>query len=412
MNIAQARAVLLRKEVDVMLGAQGWGGQRSGGVDLDAYCCGASFVNLRARLSKSIEVAHSSSHGLLRSVSDGGEVVSCSSVGGVPQVKPDIDFVSVCEEFHEVKTRGGLSLKGLRGYVRFLSDWREIIGVVGIQDITRADVRRFVQSLALLPKRNLKIYKDVPVSNLLEMDIPVKGRVKPKTAHEGLKWVQSLFVYAVRMEYVQNSPARDLKLNLNKSISYASYSNADVRLLLDSALRENEGRRWVVWLAAYSGMRLGEIVQLTKSDILTDSDTQRIYIRVTDLGVGQTVKTEAGIRQVPVHKALLEAGFADFVSKVADGAIFTGTRSKSTTQWFRWFRESCGIPLSNDFGQRYVFHSFRHTVVTMARRKGVPDINVQQVIGHEKIGVGVTDRYTHNAPLKGVLGVIDCLDYS
>lgn len=221
-----------------MLNAQGWGGQRSGGVDLDAYCCGASFVNLRVRLSKSIEVAHSSSHGLLRSVSDGGEVVSCSSVGGVPQVKPDIDFVSVCEEFHEVKVRGGFSPKGMREYVRFLSDWREMMGVVGIQDISRSDVRRFVLSLALLPKRNLKAYRAVPVSNLLEMDIPEKDRVKPKTAHEGLKWLQSIFVYAMRMEYVQDSPARDLRFNFNNSVSYADYSNADIRLLLEVTLSE------------------------------------------------------------------------------------------------------------------------------------------------------------------------------
>ena len=65
----------------------------------------------------------------------------------------------------------------------------------------------------------------------------------------------------------------------------------------------------------------------------------------------------------------------------------------------------------DDYGNRKVFHSFRHTFVTKARGAGIALDHVQQVVGHEKIKAGVTDRYTHQQPLKVVLDVVDCIDY-
>lgn len=69
------------------------------------------------------------------------------------------------------------------------------------------------------------------------------------------------------------------------------------------------------------------------------------------------------------------------------------------------------IESRDDFGDRKVFHSLRHTFITKARAAGVDVAKVQQVVGHEKVGLNVTDRYAHAFSLKDVLDVIDSLKF-
>lgn len=313
---------------------------------------------------------------------------------------------------HKIEKRK-LSPKIQGDYQRYLSDWLDLMGDNDVSEITTRDIKWFALSLSQLPKRNLKAYKGLAASVLIEMSFLDEDGLRPNYAREGVKWLQGVFVYAVDQEYLKHSPAVGIKLDLDRPKPFANYSNAEVRRMLKAASDDKKAhRKWIVWLAAYTGMRLGEIVQLTKSNISVDEDAQRYYLRVTNQGDGQSVKTAAGNRQVPLHNALLEEGFIEYVKGCADNSLFSEVNTKSISQWFPDFRGACGIPKYNDFGQSHVFHSFRHTVVTMSRGKGVPVVNVQQVIGHEKTGAGVTDRYTHNRPLKDVLDVIDCLDYS
>jgi len=39
---------------------------------------------------------------------------------------------------------------------------------------------------------------------------------------------------------------------------------------------------------------------------------------ITDEGEGQSVKTEAGIRRVPIHSELIRLGFLDYVRKTKE----------------------------------------------------------------------------------------------
>ncbi len=75
------------------------------------------------------------------------------------------------------------------------------------------------------------------------------------------------------------------------------------------------------------------------------------------------------------------------------------------------FRDDLGIERFDDFGNRKVFHSFRHSFITKSRGSGIPVEHVQQVVGHEKTSAGMTDRYTKRQPLKEVLDVVDKVRY-
>jgi len=161
-------------------------------------------------------------------------------------------------------------------------------------------------------------------------------------------------------------------------------------------------------LAAYTGARRGELVQLRKQDVKLDSDSGRHYILITD--AAGSVKNDNGTRQVPIHAALKEMGFLEFVDSTND-IIFDGVNPHTVTNWFTTFRNDLTIDRFDDYGHRKVFHSFRHTFITQTRGAGNPTVNVQQVVGHEKTSAGSTDRYTGRMAVAVLLDVVDKISY-
>src|SRR5690606_31490877 len=81
--------------------------------------------------------------------------------------------------------------------------------------------------------------------------------------------------------------------------------------------QRHAGRRWVPWLCAYSGARVGEIMQLRKQDIRKEGDFW--VLTITPEAV--TVKDKEA-REVPLHPHLVEQGFLEFVEAAPEGPLF------------------------------------------------------------------------------------------
>lgn len=111
---------------------------------------------------------------------------------------------------------------------------------------------------------------------------------------------------------MKESPARDLKLNLSGSRTYGAFDDHEVIRLLESCSSEQqEWKRWIPLLGAFTGARRGELVQLRKQDVKLDVASNRHYLLITD--EAGSVKTQNAIRQVPIHPNLISIGFLDFV---------------------------------------------------------------------------------------------------
>ena len=162
---------------------------------------------------------------------------------------------------------------------------------------------------------------------------------------------------------------------------------------------------WVQWfllIAVYSGARRSEIVSLRPCDFKQCPDTDRYYF------VCSEGKTKAARRMVPVHRKLEEAGLMKWIGSGRKQIFPTAANNLNrVTDTFN----SLVDERFNDLGERIVFHSTRHTFITKTRAAGMTNVLVQQVIGHEKSGAGMTDRYTHTFQLKDVLPVVDSIDY-
>jgi len=284
------------------------------------------------------------------------------------------------------------------------------MGDKNIVSITKRELRGALTAYKSLPKRNLKEYKGVSVSELLEIEVPDEHRLNSKTVEQVKKLLQGIFSFAEGEDMILESPARSLKLDLSSKVTYAQFEDAEVRELLNATRSEGDlWKQWICMLAAYTGARRGELVQLRKEDVKVDAKSGRKYLLIT--GQAGSVKTENSNRQIPIHQRLIDEGFLEFVDKQTGNKIFGELKPESVTRWHVCLRDKSGIPKYDDYGNRKVFHSFRHTVVSKSRAAGNQTDHVQQVVGHEKVSSGITDRYTHTYPLDSVLNVIDKISY-
>lgn len=142
-----------------------------------------------------------------------------------------------------------------------------------------------------------------------------------------------------------------------------------------------------------------------------DEDSQRYYLLIAEGGQG---KTANATRQVVIHPKLIEWGFLDFVNRQWKEKIFSSVSVKNMPKIGRVFvniRAQFGIPYLDDFGQRRLLHSIRHSVCSAAIAGWITNIfHLQQTVGHEKSG-GMTKRYLHTFPLSTICYVIDSLSW-
>jgi integrase len=160
---------------------------------------------------------------------------------------------------------------------------------------------------------------------------------------------------------------------------------------------------WVPLVSLFSGMRLGEIIQLQVADIKEKDGI--LFFDVTPIAVDlddeegvdadeeKSLKTSSSQRAIPIHKMLFELGFEEFLEfRRASGStrLFPefekakddGSWSKQFSKYFKRFRDSIDVKRR---GVR--FHSLRHNVEDALRNAHVLKEVRDAIQGHGENGV-------------------------
>lgn len=128
----------------------------------------------------------------------------------------------------------------------------------------------------------------------------------------------------------------------------------------------------LIKLGAYTGARIEELCSLKLTEVTSKA------FRITDS------KTEAGIREVPIHSALLP-----LVNKMKDastddylisGLTFNKYDDRSNAIGKRFGR----LKDVEGFGSQHVFHSIRKTLTTLLENAGISENLAADIVGHEK----------------------------
>ncbi|END1491504.1 tyrosine-type recombinase/integrase [Escherichia coli] len=278
--------------------------------------------------------------------------------------------------------------------------------------ITKQDIKQVMEVVENLPKRVVQPYRSMSIQQLIACDdVTPDDLVGVEAIHKHLKLYKSLFkTFLTESKDILTKSPTDGVVAAPSKARFGAYSTAEMKKFVGWALKQPDNwQKWITLLLAYTGARRSEIGKLEKSQIKFDEDSQRYYFLIAEGGQG---KTENATRQVVIHPKLIEWGFIEYVDRQWKERIFSevaGTNMTKIGKFFADLRDQLGIPYLDDYGQRRLLHSIRHSVCSAAMAGWVKNIlHLQQTVGHEKSG-GITKRYLHTFPLSTVSYVVDGL---
>ncbi len=168
---------------------------------------------------------------------------------------------------------------------------------------------------------------------------------------------------------------------------------------------------WAALIALFSGMRLGEICQLRTDDVQQRS---KLWLfNVTAESDGQSLKTKAAARIVPVHSALVQCGFIDYLQALPNGQLFPALKPGGPDGRLNWYlskcftvyRRNCGIS-----GPRVAFHSFRKNTAQALKDARTTPAEIAELIGHER-GFTVETYAPLGLPVPRLKSLIERIGY-
>jgi site-specific recombinase XerD len=265
----------------------------------------------------------------------------------------------------------------------------------------RAYIRAFRKHLghddpSRVTKTDIVAWKDALVS---------AGYARKGIKDGQLAAVRTLYAYAVDNDIVTDNPAQGVKLQAKRvaGARMLAYTDDEVaRLLTLADNKTNPNRRWLPWLMALSGARVGEVAQLWGQRIAEVDGV--LVMKIAPAEDGGSLKNEGSERAVPLHSAILKRGFLEFVRARGSGPLFYRARAKETKAVAESRHTSKGIAnhlaewvRENGFTDKRKApnHALRHWFKTACQRAGVLDSVADAIQGHRGKR-GEADGYRHS----------------
>ena len=233
---------------------------------------------------------------------------------------------------------------------------------------------------------------------------PISAKTVKDNDLSGLK---AVFGWATSNGKMHSNPAEGVTLKAAKPrrLRSKAFTDDEARAILTASLRVKRGgempetfaaKRWVPWLMAYTGARVGEMAQVRKED-LHKSGRSIWYLRVTP--EAGTVKTNEA-RDVVLHAHLIEMGFVEFVRAAPRGHLFLRPSEDGDEQG-RVLGPLQGIKNRlAEFARGVVpdkgvapNHGWRHRFKPVGVRAGIDRRTLDVISGHALEGRTVADGY-------------------
>lgn len=242
--------------------------------------------------------------------------------------------------------------------------------------------------------KHLERLRYEPIQNLKYADYQkiIDSMRKRGLSYSSLKKVRSLISllekYAVKIELINKCYAPLLSIGKNRPVRpHHPFSRQKINRLWAHC---DESGVDTVLILLYTGMRVGEMLHLKKSDV----NLRHGYIRITKS------KTVSGIRTIPIHHRI-----APLVAKrMQSSGDYLITNSGKPYDYSRYCQLWYSVMrLINATG--HTTHDCRHTVATLLDNAGANETAKRRILGHA--GGDVTERvYTH----KGIRQLRKCIE--
>ncbi|WP_111809577.1 site-specific integrase [Aeromonas allosaccharophila] len=278
-----------------------------------------------------------------------------------PAAKPRAQLLSVLSDRYQKEKAFSWAPKERKNQKNYLGSFIEALGDKPAAGYSKADVVKFKEGL-------------------------LNSGKSPATINKYLQKLSLLFNWlANHQEGIVNHFA-GLKLQRVKETKARSgYTMEERQRFVQWAKRQEPYRRWIALLGLYTGARANEICQLYADDVVLVDNLWCIKVQAGR--PDQKLKTDNSKRLIPIHSAVLEAGFLAFVQERVGGRLFVELPHRQDGYshiWGQWFSRNRPVPKD--------FHSLRHTVATILKDKGIPLQFAAAILGHTNGAISY-DRY-------------------
>ena len=257
--------------------------------------------------------------------------------------------------------------------------------------VTNDKSKKYIKSIGLSFRQLLRYSKDIPLENLdarlLDQFVSKKFSTSPAAALLYFRTLKAALSKAVVWGYIDENPLKKIKPpRLKKSLPiFILKSELEIILYKTKTIMLKE----LFTTAFYTGMRLGEIVNLVWDCV----DFKRNIIIVKNIN-GFTTKNKKE-RIIPMN-SIIESLMIDRFNKV-----------KNVNNNNYIFSRIKGIKLNEDYVSKKFkvavrdsglndnihFHTLRHSFASRLIQKGVSLFVVKELLGHEDIKT--TQIYSH-----------------
>jgi integrase len=231
--------------------------------------------------------------------------------------------------------------------------------------------------------------------------------VSPKTVGDSdVAGLRAIFKWAVGNKKLPINPAVGIQVVRKKAVKLREkdFTPEEATVVLAHSLNHEGTReapklkaakRWVPWLCAYSGARVGEMVQLRKEDIRQvapsgNASESPLWVMTITPEAGTVKDKEA--REVVLHDHLIAQGLLTFVAAAPSGYLFLTPRKRDGEVRGVWksvknrLREFVREVMTDERVQPN--HAWRHTFKTIGREAGIADSVLDAICGHAAKTVG------------------------
>lgn len=247
-------------------------------------------------------------------------------------------------------------------------------GTPKTKDMKAADLRRFAEKFPEASE-----VKRLAVLNWVERDLIARDGLSAATARRIISTCRGYWAYLERHhglkasqpfdKVVPSAPKKKTKKDVLARRKH--FTPLDYQKLMEGAQRRSQSLSALIQLGAYTGARIEELCSLELQNVTEDR------FKIED------AKTSAGMREIPIHRHILEL-VAQLKKDSTDGYLLCGLtfnkyrdRSNAIGKQFGRLKKELG------YGPDYVFHSFRKGVASQLESAGVPENVAARLLGHE-----------------------------
>ena len=193
-----------------------------------------------------------------------------------------------------------------------------------------------------------------------------------------------IFDFAVKNEFIETNKIKFIELGKNeKVIQRKVFTSREIKTMFDNLDSNNRYVKKMTYgalILIYTGLRVGELINLKTKDV----DLDKNIISIVES------KTTAGIRKIPISDKIVNL-FKDNIDHSKEYFFFNKKGNKYQYFNFKFQFEKMLDLLSLD---RHTIHDTRHTFATLLNNANANSTSIIKLIGHSDFST-TENIYTH-----------------